>query len=673
MPPPLLRQALRMARTIVLLGLFSCSPALAFDDPEELSQLSLEELLQVKIMSVTGSSRYEQEASEAPARVSIIDAATIRKFGYRTLAEALQGETGINMTYDRHYDYIGYRGFSRPGDYNTRVLVLLDGIRLNDEVYNQAPTGTDFPLDMDLVERIEIIRGPGNALYGNNAFLLTVNIITASARRNGVGVASSVDSRARVTGRLTAEADPRGQDWSLLVSGTLSDAPGNNLYYSAYDDPSTNNGKSRDCDYEGNGSFFLKAEKGELTLVGGFSRRRKGVPTGAYDTVFNDDGNTSWDERSFADLSYMKGNGTGDSLRLRAYYNGYFYKERYIYTPDPKFYDYSESAVVGGEVVISRKLPYDNHLVGGIDYHYALLRDQRTKTEGQGTTLDLHSPQHSIGIFLQNEWRIFPNLLLDAGVRYDHFSPSLNTYNPKAALIYKITDDLVAKYLFGKSFRAPNAYETDYRDPSNNTKANPDLKEESMISHELVLEYYHGPGQRLSMTWFHYSIKDLISQTVESNGSTMFENMDKVRIIGFELEGEWSWEAWSGRLGYSYQRARDLKNNTGLANSPDFLVKAKLSRDFFDRSLTLSGELQYLSEVDTLVAGVKGGNYALLQLTALARDLLIKNLDATVSIHNLLNENYGNPGSNDHVETSHPAALIPQDGRTATFKLEYRF
>ncbi len=663
---PLLCQALRMARTIVLFGLLSCSPAHAFDDGEELTQLSLEELLQVKIMSVTGSSRYEQEASEAPARVSIIDAAAIRKYGYRTLSEALQGETGINMTYDRNYAYIGYRGFSMPGDYNTRVLVLLDGIRLNDEVYHQAPLGTDFPLDMDLVERIEIIRGPSNSLYGNNAFMLTVNVITTSARRNGGSVASSIDTRSRVTGRITAEADPKGKDWSLLVSGTLDHAPGNDLRYDAY------GARSRDCDYEGNGSFFLKAEKGDLTLLGGYSSRRKGVPTGAYGTLFNDDGNTSRDERSFADLSYRKGNGSGDSLLARAYYNGYFYKERFIYTPaEETYYDYAKSAVLGGETVISRKLPFDNHLVGGIDYHYALLRDQRSKSVADGVTLDLHSPQHSLGVFLQNEWRISPTLLLDVGARYDYFSPSLHTFNPKAALIYKITDDLVAKYLFGRSFRAPNAYETDYHD--SDIRANPDLKEESMLSHELVLEYYHGPGQRLSMTWFHYSIKNLINQAVGSDGTMRFENTDRVRITGFELEGDWSWEAWSGRLGYSYQKARDVENDTGLTNSPESLVKAKLSRDFLNRRLTLSGELQYLSQLETLVAGVKGGDYTLLHLTALARNLLVKNLDASISVRNLLNERYGQPGSNEHVEYGYKLALIPQDGRTVTFKLEYRF
>lgn len=663
---------------ILLLGVLLLYPLRSLaNETADLATLSLEELLQVKIRTVTGSSHYEQEASEAPARVGIIDADTIRRFGYRTLADALQGETGINMTYDRAYDYVGYRGLSRPGDYNTRILVLLDGVRLNDDVYHQAPVGMDFPLDMDLVERIEIIRGPSNSLYGNNAFFLTLNVITVSAARNGATAAASVDTRARVTGRLTAELEPRGADWSLLVSGTLFNAPGSDLYFRAFDTPETNFGVSSGCDYEGGGSFFVKAEKGDLTLLGGYVRRKKGIPTGAYDVRFNDRSNTSWDERSFADLSYVLGNKAGDSLKLRTYYNGYYYQERYAYPPsldgqDQTFYDYSRSAVWGAEIVADKKLPFRNRLIAGVDYHYALLRDQRSSTASTGVSLDLHSSQHSLGVFLQNEWRILPNLLLNLGGRYDYFSPSLNTFNPKAALIYKIRDDLAVKYLFGKSFRAPNAYETDYRDTTSGFVANPGLRQESMISHELVLEYYHGPGQRLSVTGFHYAIDDMISQVVEADGSTHFKNTDKVESTGFEAEGEWNWQAWSGKLGYSYQRAKDLQSGKRLTNSPDSLVKAKLSREFFNRRLTLSTELQYLSALDTLMAGT-GGDYLLLHLTAFARDLLFKNLDGTISVRNLLNKRYASPGSTEHVETGHPAALLPQDGRTLTFKLSYRF
>ena len=83
-----------------------------------------------------------------------------------------------DITYDRNYTYVGVRGFSRPGGYNSQVLLLIDGHRLNDIVYDSAGLGTDFPLDIDLIERIEIIRGPSSSLYGASAFLAVINVIT---------------------------------------------------------------------------------------------------------------------------------------------------------------------------------------------------------------------------------------------------------------------------------------------------------------------------------------------------------------------------------------------------------------------------------------------------------------------------------------------------------------
>jgi len=419
---------------------------------------------------------------------------------------------------------------------------------------------------------------------------------------------------------------------------------------------------------------FLKAKKGSLTLLGGYNERKKGVPTGAWDTNFDDPGTRTWDERSFADLSYLVGDTSEDSIRLRSYYNGYFYKGRYAYTPaDQTSFDLSRSAVWGGELVITKRLPFGNVLVGGIDYHYTLLGDQAVGLEATGErTLDLHASQHHFGTFLQNEWRILPNLLLDLGGRFDHLSPSLNIFSPKAAVIYKFSDNLVVKYLFGKSFRAPNNYETNYFDISSNTMANPNLRQESMLSHELLLEYFNGPGKRLSLTLFDYTIRDLITQTVDSTGQTSFQNADKVTSTGFELEGDWRWEDWSGRVGYSYQQTKDQQSGKRLTNSPDSLVKMRISREFLNRRLVVSTEAHYVSPLDTLTEA-KGGDYLLLHLTAYARDLFVKNLDASIAIKNLLNRQHGQPGAAEHVETSHPVALIPQDGCTATFKLEYRY
>ena len=143
-----------------------------------LSDLSMEQLLDVRVERVSGASRYEQEISRAPASVSVITAEEIQKLGYRSLVDVLQGVRGLNVANDRNYNYIGMRGFGRPGDYNSRILLLVDGHRINDNIYNDPLVGTAGMIDVDLIDRVEIIRGPSSSIYGDSAFLGVINVLT---------------------------------------------------------------------------------------------------------------------------------------------------------------------------------------------------------------------------------------------------------------------------------------------------------------------------------------------------------------------------------------------------------------------------------------------------------------------------------------------------------------
>src|SRR6185295_17341458 len=156
------------------LALASALPARA-NPSEDLTALSLEQLLEVTIV---GASKYEQTQVEVAAAVSVITRHEIQAFGWRTLGEALASLPGVYTTYDRQYTYLGMRGFGLPGDLNTRVLVTIDGNRVNDSTFDSGPTGREFPLDVDLIERIEFIPGPGGAVYGQNAMFGVVNVIT---------------------------------------------------------------------------------------------------------------------------------------------------------------------------------------------------------------------------------------------------------------------------------------------------------------------------------------------------------------------------------------------------------------------------------------------------------------------------------------------------------------
>jgi len=169
-----------------------------------LGQLSLEELMAIKVDTVYGASKFQQKVTEAPSSITIITADEIQKYGYRTLSDVLQSVAGFYVTNDRNYSYVGMEGISRPTDYNTHLLIMIDGHRINDNVFNGAYVGTEAILDVDLIERVEIIRGPGSSLYGTNAFLGVRNIITKRGRDlKGAEVSADAGSLQTYRGRAT--------------------------------------------------------------------------------------------------------------------------------------------------------------------------------------------------------------------------------------------------------------------------------------------------------------------------------------------------------------------------------------------------------------------------------------------------------------------------------------
>ena len=169
----------------------------------------------------------------------------IDRFGYRTLADILRGVRGFYVTNDRNYSYLGVRGFSRPGDYNARVLLLVDGHRLNDNVFGSALIGTEFPLDIDLIERVEIIRGPSSSLYGTSAFFAVINVITKSGDgvRGSMSPACSAPSRPAAAASASASRSPTARRSCCRRPPTQSTVSAAVL--PEFDTPETNYGVAR--------------------------------------------------------------------------------------------------------------------------------------------------------------------------------------------------------------------------------------------------------------------------------------------------------------------------------------------------------------------------------------------------------------------------------------------
>jgi iron complex outermembrane receptor protein len=210
-------------------------------DPIAVDQAaSPEEALFQDIPSVFGSAKYEQKITEAPSSVTIITAEQINKYGYRQFSQIIDSVPGLFMTNDRNYGYVGFRGFGRPGDYNTRVLLLVDNHRLNDAIYDQAAVGSESPIDVDVIERVEIIRGPASSLYGTNAFFGVINVITKKGRDiKGIELSGETSSYNSNKGRLTIGKKLQN-GVEFLLSGNYYGSIGNrSLFYKEFDSPAT--------------------------------------------------------------------------------------------------------------------------------------------------------------------------------------------------------------------------------------------------------------------------------------------------------------------------------------------------------------------------------------------------------------------------------------------------
>jgi len=237
------------------------------DQQQDLSNLSLEDLMKIKVHSVFGASKFLQKVTEAPASVSIITAEEIKRYGYVTLAAAIGSVRGFYNNYTRSYSDLGARGFARPGDFNTRVLLLVDGHRMSDNVYSSAQIGAEFPIDVDLIDRIEIIRGPSSSLYGTNAFFGVINVITKrGSDLDGLQLSTQRSSFDSYRGRFSyGKQFTSGLD--LLISGTVSDSKGQQrLYFREFDDPATNNGIAENGDGEDINQMFANVSWRDFSL-----------------------------------------------------------------------------------------------------------------------------------------------------------------------------------------------------------------------------------------------------------------------------------------------------------------------------------------------------------------------------------------------------------------------
>lgn len=636
-----------------------------------------ESILFQNIPSVYGAVKYDQKVTEAPAAVTIITADQIKKYGYRHFTQILDSVPGFFTTNDRNYDYAGIRGFNRPGDYNSRVLLLIDNHRLNDAVFDQAPIGNDGPIDVDLIDRVEIIRGPSSSLYGTNAFFGVINVITKRGRDlKGLEVSGEAGTFDSYKSRMSY-GNKLNNGLEFLVSGSYLDSAGpRDLFYKEFNDPATNNGHAIKNDSENFQNFFGKASYGDFTLQGGYVSRKKKVPTASFGTMFNSGAEGTLDQRGYLDLKYHHEFASDLTLNVRGYYDRYYYRGDYPYDyPPPTLnQDRSLAQQAGTDLSVTKRLFNQHKVILGTEYRNQFQTNQNNKDDvPPATYLDDRRSSTVWAVYGQEEWAITDRLLLNVGIRHDHYSTFGGTTNPRAGLIYNWTNT-TAKLLYGQAFRAPNPYEQHYT--GTGLLANPVLRPERITTYEAVLEHSLTANLRASATLYHYQIKGLISQTSipgpdgtlgTADDQLQYQNANRIKANGLELTLEGKWPSGvEGRLSYALQRATDDSTGSTLSNSPASLAKLNLIVPLISDKLFGGLESRYTGRRDTL-AGNQAKEVFLTNLS-LFSPKLVNGWELSGQVSNLFNYHYGDPGSGDHVQDT-----IEQNGRTFWIKLKYRY
>lgn len=627
----------------------------------ELVELSIEELLAIEVYS---ASKFVQKTIEAPAAVTIVTAADIKSYGYRTLADILGSVRGLFVTYDRNYKYLGVRGFNRPGDYNSRILLQVDGYRVNDANYDTASIGQEFFLDVDLIDRVEVVRGAGSSIYGSNAFFAVANIITKRGRDYG-GLEMSGEAASFGTGKGRATYGKQMENGAeVLLSATYFDSRGQDLSFPEF------SGVARNLDHDRAQQVYAKLAYGDLALTAAYSERTKGVPTASFDSVFNDPRTRTKDSQAVLDLAYDSKLSERLDLSGRVFYGGYFYDGTFPYAAPPVTVnkDMAWGEWWGAEAKLVGR--FDRHkLVFGAEYQDNMRQDLKNyDLDPYFLLMDEKHRSARRALYIQDEMDLGQGLLLNAGLRYDHFSSVGDTFNPRLALIYHPRPETALKFLYSTAFRAPNAFELYYSSAALGSKPSVNLKPEEITSYEFVAEHRLQPNFRLTAAVYQNEISNLISQVTDPADSLdVFKNIGQVKAKGVEFEAERAWTDEARlRASYAWQITRDQASGAELENSPRHLAKINYSVPLFGNALRVGAEIQYTHSRKTLAGGSAAG-YSIANLTLLSRKLA-KDLEVSASVYNLFDKQYANPGRPEHVED-----LIWQDGRSFRFKATYRF
>ena len=620
---------------------------------------------------VRAASKSLVSVDEAPASITVLTQEELRAFGHTTLAEALASVRGIFVSNDRSYTYLGVRGFAPPGDLNTRVLILWDGHPVNDVLSGQGYAARELTMDLDEVDRIEVVRGPGSALYGTGAFFAVINVVPRESLGPERTVEATAGAGALGTTRLHGTVAWEKGDRSILLSVGGLNMRGAEV--TRLDGLAPVYG----LDGERGLTSSLRARTGGLSIQVQVNSRLKETPTAPFDTVLGAAGTQVSDLRGFIEARYERALTERMSLSLRGAYDASRYRGYWVYpegdTGTRRDTDASRADWLSAEARLLWR-PWDsNRLTLGLEGQ-GHLRAEQEGFSSRGA-LPLMTPRRVLlSAYLLDEWRLHPRVSFFAGLRLDRYLDLDTTpFTPRFAFILRPYDQGLTKVVVGQAFRAPNAYELYYNDNGQTQISAGELVPE--IIGTLEVEHSHDltDDLRLTVSGYRNRITNLVVLAEQAGPPQCGTPPGSTRCLVFGNRPDETL-AWGAEAGLRWQPGRYLLADLSYSfvvlkgaspevadATPGHLATARLLVPLADGEVRLSTQATYQSARGNKRDDVAQGEALLVSLGVSGE---FRRLRYFAGVQNLLDTRYVLPLGMDRA-----AGPVPQYGRTFTLQL----
>jgi len=582
---------------------------------------------------VVAAGKREQTQRDAAASVSVVTQADIQLFGYRSLADVLRSQRGFYLNTDGLNWFAGVRGFLRPGEWNARLLVLVDGRPTREIIYDQTHIDEDFVVPMEAVQRVEVIRGPGSALYGSDAVFGVINVVTRDgADLNGAQVKLEGGTDYTARGNVLLGFQATG-GWDVLadLSGYTSQGD-NHIHYDGVDDAQHDFGNIINSDYQGVYSGFLKIKKGEFSVTLDSENRDQDNRDATYLTSFFDPGSMQ-EARTNVTFKFDHQISSDQQLHAMVYYGDYHYQQS-LPNGDPGdvYNTTAYDSWVGEEVDYDWQATTQVHLLAGVNATQALGTHQEDFDTLSGIVLNIRQSYNDAGAYFEVEDKFTSWLSVTAGGRVDQIQRLGASVSPRLAAILTPTAADTFKALYGRAFRPPNLYEMFYASPGANTP-NPNLQREVCDTFELVWERQFKDGWRTTLDGYVWDLHHAIDDIAQADGSLQYQNVGTDVADGLEAEVDKKWQSGATFRAYgSMDRAQ--RDGDGLTHSPQWIVGLSAAIPIFNDRTFIAVEPQIVGGMKSDLGQSTQTTY-ITNIVLTSRDV-VKGLDLQLGLYNLL-------------------------------------